>query len=97
MTVSLFVMWISIVLLHLSGAGLGQREQICRCLLLLLQVAGLSFELILFAGGTTNKCVPWRFVPGMLLYKYTTRAPHARQDRSGDRCGAMRDLWVRLQ
>lgn len=48
-------------------------------LLLLPVVAGLSYEIIKFAGRSTSKCVSFLTKPGLWLQKLTTREPDGRQ------------------
>jgi len=49
-------------------------------LALLPLVAGISYEIIRFAGKhTENKFVSWLNKPGMLLQRLTTREPNASQ------------------
>ena len=43
-------------------------------------VAGISYEIIRFAGKhTENKCISWLNKPGMLLQRLTTREPDGKQ------------------
>jgi uncharacterized protein YqhQ len=72
----LFVMVISIVAFSfLSGPGMAQWERLLYRLLLMPVVAGLSYELIRFSGGTDSRWVTWLVSPGMLLQRLTTREP----------------------
>jgi uncharacterized protein YqhQ len=38
-------------------------------------VAGISYEIIKFAGKSKSKCVTWLNAPGKWLQKFTTREP----------------------
>lgn len=48
-------------------------------ILLLPVVAGLSYEVIKFAGRSKSKCVAWLTKPGLWLQKLTTREPDDKQ------------------
>lgn len=48
-------------------------------LLLLPIVAGISYEILKFAGRSKNKCVRILTMPGLLLQKFTTREPDESQ------------------
>lgn len=48
-------------------------------LLLLPVVAGVSYEILKFAGRSKNKCVRILTMPGLLLQKFTTREPDESQ------------------
>ena len=54
-------------------------QRILYRLLLLPVVAGLSYEIIKFAGRSTNKCVKWLTMPGLALQYLTTREPDDEQ------------------
>lgn len=70
----LIVMVVSIIFFSfLKWETLWQR--ILYRLLLLPVVAGLSYEIIKFAGRSTNKCVKWLTMPGLALQYLTTREP----------------------
>ncbi len=70
----LFVMIVSIILFSL----LPEKNIIIKLLMrlaLLPVVAGISYEIIKFAGRSKNKCVMILQKPGLLLQKLTTREP----------------------
>ena len=46
---------------------------------LLPLVAGISYEIIKFAGKSKSKCVTWLNAPGKWLQKLTTREPDDKQ------------------
>lgn len=77
----LFVMIISILLFALLprfdgfGAILSTLLRLGTRLLLLPVVAGLSYEVIKFAGRSKNRCVALLSKPGLWLQKLTTREP----------------------
>ena len=48
-------------------------------LLLLPVVAGVSYEIIKFAGRSKSKCVAWLTKPGLWLQRLTTREPDESQ------------------
>lgn len=48
-------------------------------LLLLPVVAGLSYEIIKFAGRSKSGCVAWLTKPGLWLQRLTTREPDESQ------------------
>ena len=79
----LFVMVVSIVLYALlpkfSGEEYSAIERLFyrmgTRLLLLPIVAGISYEIIKFAGRSKNSCVKWMTKPGLWLQRLTTREP----------------------
>ena len=70
----LIVMVISIIFFSFISWGNVFKRIIFR-LLLLPVVAGVSYEIIKFAGRSTNKCVAFLTKPGLWLQKLTTREP----------------------
>lgn len=83
----LFVMIVSIVLYALlpkfSGAEYSALQRLFyrmgTRLLLLPVVAGISYEIIKFAGRSKNVCVKWLTKPGLWLQRLTTREPDEAQ------------------
>ena len=74
----LFVMIVSILLLHFAESGYGYIACFnASCTL--PAVAGISFEIIKFAGRSKSKWVAWLSKPGLWLQKLTTREPDASQ------------------
>ncbi|MBQ3281509.1 MAG: DUF1385 domain-containing protein [Eubacterium sp.] len=74
----MFVMVISLVLFSLLGwPDLAMR--IVSRIVLIPVVAAISFEVLQWAGRSTNKIVEVISVPGLLLQKLTTREPDASQ------------------
>ena len=77
----LFVMIVSILLFALLPRFDGYNAAVSTLLrmgtriLLLPVVAGISYELIKWAGRSKNKCVGWLSKPGLWLQKLTTREP----------------------
>ncbi len=71
----LFVMIVSILVFSLLGVYENALINIGLRLLFLPIVAGLSYEIIKFAGKSKNKCVTWLNAPGKWLQKFTTREP----------------------
>ncbi len=71
----LFVMIVSILVFSLLGVYENALINIGLRLLFLPVVAGLSYEIIKFAGKSKNKCVTWLNAPGKWLQKFTTREP----------------------
>ena len=83
----LFVMIVSIVLYALLPKFSGEEYsglqrlfyRMGTRLLLLPIVAGISYEIIKFAGRSKNTCVKWMTKPGLWLQKLTTREPDESQ------------------
>lgn len=76
----LIVMIVSILIyacLPWKNTSFGLR--IAYRLLLLPVVAGVSYEILKFAGRSKNKCVRILTMPGLLLQKFTTREPDESQ------------------
>ena len=71
----LFVMIVSILVFSLLGVYENALINIGLRLLFLPIVAGLSYEIIKFAGKSKSKCVTWLNAPGKWLQKFTTREP----------------------
>lgn len=70
----LIVMVISIIFFSFISWGNVFKRILFR-LLLLPVVAGVSYEIIKFAGRSTNRCVAFLTKPGLWLQKLTTREP----------------------
>ncbi|HAL62960.1 MAG TPA: DUF1385 domain-containing protein [Clostridiales bacterium] len=83
----LFVMIVSIILYALlpkfSGEGYSALQRLFfrmgTRLALLPLVAGISYEIIKFAGRSKNACVKWLTKPGLWLQRLTTREPDESQ------------------
>ena len=76
----LFVVIISIIVYSIVGRHPVLIINVLIRLALLPLVAGISYEIIRFAGKhTENKFVSWLNKPGMLLQRLTTREPNASQ------------------
>ena len=75
----LFVVIISIIVFSLVGVYKNPFINMGLRLLLLPLVAGISYEIIKFAGKSKNKCVTWLNAPGKWLQKFTTREPDEKQ------------------
>lgn len=83
----LFVMIVSIVLYALLPKFSGEEYSAIQRLffrmgtrlLLLPFVAGISYEIIKFAGKSKNVCVKWLTKPGLWLQRLTTREPDTAQ------------------
>lgn len=71
----LFVIIISILVFSVLGVYENVFVNIGLRLLFLPLVAGISYEIIKFAGKSKNKCVTWLNAPGKWLQKLTTREP----------------------
>ena len=71
----LFVMIVSIIVFSLVGVYKNPFINLGLRLLLLPLVAGISYEIIKFAGRSKNKCVTWLNAPGKWLQRLTTREP----------------------
>ena len=71
----LFVMIVSILIFSLLGVYENAFINIGLRLLFLPLVAGVSYEIIKFAGKSKKKCVTWLNAPGKWLQKFTTREP----------------------
>lgn len=71
----LFVILISIVVFSLLGVHKNPFVNIGLRLLFLPLVAGISYEIIKFAGRSTNKYITWLNEPGKWLQRLTTREP----------------------
>ena len=70
----LIVMVVSIIIFSFLRWGAMWQNMLCR-LALLPVVAGISYEIIKFAGKSKNKCVAFLTKPGLWLQKITTREP----------------------
>lgn len=75
----LFVVIISIIVFSIVGVHENALINMGLRLLLLPLVAGISYEIIKFAGKSKSKCVTWLNVPGKWLQRLTTREPDASQ------------------
>ena len=75
----LFVMIVSILLFALLPRVDMVILRVLMRLALLPAVAGISYEIIKFAGRSTSKWVAWLSKPGLWLQKLTTREPDASQ------------------
>ena len=72
----LFVIVISIIVYSIVGRHPNIFMNVLIRLLLLPLIAGISYEIIKFAGKhADNKCVAWLNQPGMWLQRLTTREP----------------------
>lgn len=71
----LFVIIISILVFSVLGVYESPLVNIGLRLLFLPLVAGISYEIIKFAGKCQNKCITWLNAPGKWLQKFTTREP----------------------
>lgn len=71
----LFVMIVSILLFALLPRVDQVLLRVVMRLALLPAVAGISYEIIKFAGRSNNRCVKWLSKPGLWLQKLTTREP----------------------
>ncbi len=71
----LFVIIISIIVFSLLGVHKNPCVNIGLRLLFLPLVAGISYEIIKFAGRSTNKYITWLNEPGKWLQRLTTREP----------------------
>ena len=75
----LFVVIISIIVFSLVGVYENPFINLGLRLLLLPLVAGISYEIIKFAGRSTSKYVTWLNAPGKWLQRLTTREPDEKQ------------------
>lgn len=75
----LFVMVVSIILFAMLPRVDMVILRVLMRLALLPIVAGISYELIKWAGRSENRCVKWMSKPGLWLQKLTTREPDASQ------------------
>ena len=75
----LFVVIISILVFSVVGVHEQALINIGLRILLLPLVAGISYEIIRFAGRSKSKCVTWLNAPGKWLQKFTTREPDEKQ------------------
>ena len=75
----LFVVIISIIVFSLVGVYKNPFINMGLRLLLLPLVAGISYEIIKFAGRSKNKCITWLNAPGKWLQRFTTREPDEKQ------------------
>ncbi len=71
----LFVIIISILVFSVMGVYENPLINVALRLLMLPIVAGISYEVIKFAGKSKSKCVTWLNAPGKWLQKFTTREP----------------------
>lgn len=71
----LFVIIISIIVFSLLGVHENPLVNIGLRLLFLPLVAGISYEIIKFAGRSTSKYITWLNEPGKWLQRLTTREP----------------------
>ncbi len=75
----LIVMVVSIIVFAVLPWSDNVASRLFMRLALLPVVAGLSYEIIKFAGRSKNKCVAWLTKPGLALQKLTTREPDEKQ------------------
>lgn len=75
----LFVVIISIIFFSLVGVYENPFINLGLRLLLLPLVAGISYEIIKFAGRSTSKYITWLNAPGKWLQRLTTREPDEKQ------------------
>ena len=75
----LFVVIISIIVFSLVGVYQNTFINLGLRLLLLPLVAGISYEIIKFAGRSTSKYITWLNAPGKWLQRLTTREPDEKQ------------------
>lgn len=75
----LFVVIISIIVFSLVGVYENPFINLGLRLLLLPLVAGISYEIIKFAGRSKSKYVTWLNAPGKWLQRLTTREPDEKQ------------------
>lgn len=76
----LFVIVISIIIYSIVGRHPNLLINVLIRLALLPAIAGISYEIIRFAGKhSENKCIAWLNKPGMMLQRLTTREPDASQ------------------
>lgn len=71
----LFVVIVSILVFSVLGVYENPLINIGIRLLFLPLVAGISYEIIKFAGKSKSKCITWLNAPGKWLQKFTTREP----------------------
>ena len=75
----LFVVIISIIVFSLVGVYKNPFINLGLRLLLLPLFAGISYEIIKFAGRSTSKYITWLNAPGKWLQRLTTREPDEKQ------------------
>lgn len=76
----LFVMVVSILVFSVMGRFESRLLNVLIRIALMPLIAGLSYEIIRFAGkNVDNKWVSWLSVPGLWLQKLTTREPDEKQ------------------
>ena len=75
----LFVMIISIIIFSLIGRNPNLFINLLNRLLVLPLIAGISYEIIKFAGKSQNKIVTILIKPGLWLQRLTTREPDESQ------------------
>lgn len=75
----LFVVIISIIVFSLVGVYENPFINLGLRLLLLPLVAGISYEIIKFAGRSTSKYITWLNAPGKWLQRLTTKEPDEKQ------------------
>jgi uncharacterized protein YqhQ len=76
----LFVIVISIIVYSIVGRHPVLLMNVLIRIALLPVIAGISYEIIRFAGKhTENKCVSWLSKPGLWLQRLTTREPDEKQ------------------
>ena len=75
----LFVVIISTIVFSLVGVYENPFINLGLRLLLLPLVAGISYEIIKFAGRSTSKYITWLNAPGKWLQRLTTREPDEKQ------------------
>ena len=75
----LFVVIVSILVFSVIGVYEKAIVNVLLRILLIPLVAGISYEIIKFAGKSKNKCVTWLNAPGKWLQKFTTREPDEKQ------------------
>ena len=75
----LFVVIISIIVHMFLGVYENGWINMGLRLLCLPLIAGISYEIIKFAGRSKSKCVTWLNAPGKWLQRFTTREPDDKQ------------------
>ena len=76
----MFVIVISIIVFSVIGRFDSKIINVLARIALLPVVAGISYEIIRFAGKhTDNKWISWLNKPGMMLQKLTTKEPDEKQ------------------
>lgn len=75
----LFVVIVSILIFSIVGVHEKAIVNIAIRIILLPLIAGISYEIIKFAGKSKNKYVTWLNAPGKWLQRFTTRNPDETQ------------------